>query len=64
MIALCRPNGHEIFVNPDLIETAERDPDANVTVVALTTGNTLIVTDETAAIAEKVVAFRGRCVAG
>jgi uncharacterized protein YlzI (FlbEa/FlbD family) len=64
VIALLRPNGHEVFVNPDLIETAERDAESNATVVVLTTGNTLIVTDEAAAIADKIVAFRRRFAGG
>ena len=60
MIALLRPNGHEVFVNPDLIESAERDDGEGVTVVVLTTGNTLIVSDTPPAIVDKVVAFRRR----
>lgn len=60
MIALVRQNGHEVFVNPDLIESAERDDDENVTVVVLTTGNTLVVTDPTTSLVEKIVEFRRR----
>ncbi|MBV9102272.1 MAG: flagellar FlbD family protein [Candidatus Eremiobacteraeota bacterium] len=60
MIALKRQNGHEVFLNADLIETAEREEDPAVTVVVLTTGNTLVVVDEPREIAEKIVAFRKR----
>jgi uncharacterized protein YlzI (FlbEa/FlbD family) len=60
VIALVRPNGREVFLNPDLIETVERDVESNATVVVLTTGNTLIVTDDAAAIGDKIVAFRRR----
>jgi uncharacterized protein YlzI (FlbEa/FlbD family) len=61
MIALVRPNGRELFVNPDLIETAARDDESGLTVVVLTTGNTLTVTDECSVITDKIVAFRRRC---
>jgi uncharacterized protein YlzI (FlbEa/FlbD family) len=60
VIALIRENGHEVFVNPDLIETAAREPDAARTFVVLTTGNTLVVRDDGPAIVEKIVAFRRR----
>lgn len=63
MIALARPNGHPVYVNPDLIETAERDEDQAVTVVTLTTGNALIVRDEPTTVVDAIVAFRRRCVA-
>ena len=60
MIALVRENGHIVYVNPDLIETAEREDDAARTLVVLTTGNTLVVRDDGPAIADKIVAFRRR----
>jgi len=50
-----------VFVNPDLIESAERDDDAGVTTVVLTTGNTLLVGDDGPTIVERVIAFRRRC---
>lgn len=60
MIALVRPNGHPVYVNPDLIETAERDADGSATTVILTTGNVLVVTDDPDTIADRIVAFRRR----
>lgn len=60
MIALIRENGHEVFVNPDLIETAAREADAPRTLVVLTTGNTLVVREDGPAIVDKIVAFRRR----
>jgi uncharacterized protein YlzI (FlbEa/FlbD family) len=60
MIALLRPNGRPVFVNPDLVETAERDADDGVTTVVLTTGNVLVVSDDPDAITERIVAFRRR----
>ncbi len=59
MIALHRANGHAIYVNPDLIETAETDDDGRSTVV-LTTGNALVVDEAPERIAELVVEFRRR----
>ena len=60
MIALTRENGYELFVNPDLIETAERDETGVRTLIVLTTGNTIVVRDDGAAIVDKVVALRRR----
>lgn len=60
MIALERPNGHPVYVNPDLIETVERDEEQGLTVVALTTGNVLVVREEPARVADAVVAYRKR----
>ncbi|HTA37768.1 MAG TPA: flagellar FlbD family protein [Candidatus Acidoferrales bacterium] len=42
MIALTRLNGHSVMVNSDLIESLEETPD---TVVTLTTGAKLVVTE-------------------
>ncbi len=61
MIALSRPNGHPILVNADLLETVERSGDR--TVVTLTTGNVLEVTDSIEAVRDAVVAYRRRIVA-
>lgn len=60
MIALLRPNGRPIFVNPDLIETAERNEDDGTTTVFLTTGNVLVVSDNPGTITERIVDFRRR----
>lgn len=59
MITLQRANGHPVIVNADLIETIER-AEAEGTVVTLTTGNVLAVTDAPEAVAERVVAYRRR----
>jgi flagellar protein FlbD len=63
VIALTRPNGRPLYVNPDLIETAERDEDGRATTVLLTTGNVLVVSDPPDAIVEHIVALRRRIAA-
>ena len=60
MIRLTRLNGQPVTVNCDLIETIE---ESDGTIVALTTGNVLVVRDSMAEIEEKVVAFK-RKIAG
>lgn len=62
MIALQRPNGHPILVNAELIEIVEADEDGT-TVVTLTTGNTLVVTQTPDDVRAAVVAFRRSIVA-
>ena len=57
MIALRRPNGQPILVNADLIEIVESDEDGT-TVVTLTTGNTLVVSESPDQVREAAVAFR------
>jgi len=59
VIALTRPNGHPVVVNSDLIETVESAGDGS-TVVLLTTGNTLSVTETPEMVREAVVAYRRR----
>ena len=59
MIALTRTNGHQVFVNADLIEIVETADDGT-TVVGLTTGNSLAVAEDPGAVREAVVAFRRR----
>lgn len=59
MIALTRTNGRPIVVNADLIETVE-SADDGTTVVLLTTGNALAVTEGPEAVRETVVAYRRR----
>ena len=59
MIALTRPNGQPIVVNADLIETVESASDGS-TVVLLTTGNTLAVTEKPDGVREAVIAYRRR----
>jgi len=57
MIALSRPNGFPLLVNPDLIETAELSADGE-TIVTLTSGNTLVVRDSLEALRAAVIEFR------
>jgi uncharacterized protein YlzI (FlbEa/FlbD family) len=59
MISLRRRNGYPIFVNSDLIETVETVDDGS-TVVTLTSGNTLVVSDPPETVREAVVEFRRR----
>ncbi len=58
MIALSRPNGQPIVVNADLFETLERIDDR--TLIILTTGNVLEVTENLEAVVDAVVAYRRR----
>lgn len=55
MIALTQLNGHEILVNPELIERVEGGPD---TVVVLTNGHRYVVTTPPDEIRARVVAYR------
>lgn len=59
MISLARRNGHPVVVNADLIELVESGPDGT-TVVTLTTGNVLEVTQSPADVAEAAIAYRRR----
>jgi uncharacterized protein YlzI (FlbEa/FlbD family) len=59
VISLTRPNGHPIVVNSDLIETVETADDGT-TVVLLTTGNALAVTETPDGVCDAVVTFRRR----
>jgi len=58
MIELTRLNNKTFFVNSDLIEIVEETPD---TVVTLTNGRKLIVTEPALLIVDKIAAFRYRC---
>ncbi len=58
MIVLTRPNGHPLVVNADLLETLERI-DAR-TLITLTTGNVLEVTESLEGVVDAVVAYRQR----
>jgi uncharacterized protein YlzI (FlbEa/FlbD family) len=57
MIALHRPNGQLVVVNADLIESVESDEEG-ATVVTLTTGNVLAVSESPDGVREAAVAFR------
>ena len=60
MIQLTRINHHEITVNADLIEHIEATPD---TVLALTTGQKLMVLESPSEIVRRVIDFRRRIAA-
>jgi flagellar protein FlbD len=60
MIQLTKINGHQITLNPDLIEYIEETPD---TVITLTNNDKIVVKDRMTEIIEKVVHYR-RTVAG
>ncbi len=57
MIALHRLTGHPVIVNADLIEIVERSDDGE-TVVTLTTGNVLVVSEAPEAVREAALAYR------
>ncbi|SDY91552.1 flagellar FlbD family protein [Tindallia californiensis] len=57
MIKLTRLNKSEIVVNAELIQYIEETPD---TVITLTTGNKIVVLENTSDIIEKVIDFKRR----
>ena len=58
MIELARLNKKAFYLNSDLIETIEATPD---TVITLTNGKKLVVSDSTEDIINKIAEFRYRC---
>lgn len=56
MITLTRPNGRPVLLNCDLIETI--DEGEGGTVIALTTGNAVVVNEPMTVVEAKVVAFK------
>ncbi len=60
MIELTRLNGSTMVLNSDLIKTAEASPD---TMLTLINGEKLIVREDCADIAERVLAYRARLLA-
>lgn len=60
MIQLTRLNGSAIVFNSDLIKTAEASPD---TMLTLINGEKLIVREDCAEVAERIVAYRARLLA-
>lgn len=60
MIQLTRLNGSSIVLNSDLIKTAEASPD---TMLTLINGEKLIVRENCAEVAERIVAYRARLLA-
>jgi len=61
VIRLHRLNGAEIVVNAELIESVEGLPD---TVIALATGNRLIVRESVTGVIERIVEYRKTVYAG
>ena len=57
MIALTRLNGKVFILNSDLIEFLEATPD---TVVSLSTGKKVVVTEEVDEIIERIVKYKKR----
>lgn len=55
MISLHRLNGTEFWLNAELIEQIDAAPD---TVITLTTGNNLIVTEPVNDVVKKIVAYK------
>lgn len=60
MIELTRLNGSLMMLNSDLIKTAESSPD---TMLTLINGEKLIVREDTATVAERVLEYRARLLA-
>ncbi len=57
MIKLTKLNHEVLYLNPLIIESIEITPD---TVIVLTNGKTLVVSDSIETIVEEIVAFYGR----
>lgn len=57
MITLQKLNGSEIIVNADLIETVEKTPD---TIITLTNGKKMVVSNTPEEIIELVVSYKKR----
>ncbi|MEY2470993.1 MAG: flagellar protein FlbD [Actinomycetota bacterium] len=55
MICVTRPNGTEVVVNADLIETVEATPE---TVITLVDGKKYVVIDTTEQVVERIRLFR------
>ncbi len=58
MIALKRLNGQEFVLNADLIETLEKTPD---TVITLTSGKKIIVSNSLEEIVRKTIKYKQLC---
>lgn len=57
MIELTRLNGERMVVNSDLIRYAEASPDM---VITLVTGDKIVVSESTAELIDRVIAYRSR----
>jgi len=61
MINVTRLNDTEFLVNPDLIEFIEETPD---TVVSLSTGKKIVVSESAEELVNRIVAYRQRTLKG
>ena len=61
MVRVTRFNGSNFYINPDLIEFIEETPD---TVITLTTGIKVVVTDKAANILEDIIEYRHKVLTG
>ena len=59
MIRLTRMDGREMYVNPDLIETIEENPDTHI---ALLNGNRYLVLEPASVIIDRIVSFKARII--
>jgi flagellar protein FlbD len=55
MIRLTRFNGHEVWLNPDLVLSVESTPD---TVLTLTTGEKILLRETPVQVAERFLALK------
>lgn len=58
MIKVTRLNDKVFIINSDLIEMMEETPD---TVITLTSGNKLVVSESVEVLIERIIEFRRRC---
>jgi flagellar protein FlbD len=61
MIAVTDLRGHKLYINAELIELIEENPE---TQLVMTTGKRIYVKDNADELAEKVIAYRQRCSGG
>lgn len=59
MIRVSRLNNEEFYINSELIELIEETPN---TVITLTTGKKIIVSETVEEIIDRVVSFKQRCI--
>lgn len=60
MIKLTRLNDSVLFLNPDLIESFDSQPD---TLIIMTNGNKVIVKESTEKILQKIIEFKAKVLA-
>jgi flagellar protein FlbD len=61
MIAVTDLHGHRLYINAELIEQIEENPE---TQLVMTTGKRIYVKENADTLAEKVIAYRQRCAGG